>query len=233
MSLAARIDHTLLKPESTRGEVMHAVSEALEHGFASVCVNGCYTAAVAEKLEGTGVKTCAVAGFPLGAMKPTIKAIEATNLVKDGAEEVDFVAHLPNLLAADVDAAKAEFAELVKGVRSVRASVTVKVILETALLMKDADEAKAEERIAAACRAARETGCDFVKTSTGFHAAGGASEAAIKLMKKHAGPLQVKASGGIRSCDDAKRMLDAGADRLGCSASVAIVQGETAADAGY
>lgn len=232
MTLASRIDHTLLKPESNRGEAMHVVSEALEHGFACVCVNGCFTTAVAEKLEGTGVKTCAVAGFPLGAMKPTIKAIEATNLVKDGAEEVDFVAHLPHLLAADVDAAKAEFAELVRSVRSVRASVTVKVILETALLMRDADEAQAQERIAAACRAARETGCDFVKTSTGFHAAGGASEAAIRLMKKHAGPLQVKASGGIRSYDDAKRMLDAGADRLGCSASVAIVQGEASTDAG-
>ena len=233
MNIASLIDHTILKPESNRGDVMKLVSEAAEHGFASVCVNGCFAAPVADTLQDTGVKTCAVAGFPLGAMKPTIKAIEATNVVKDGADEVDFVAHLPTLLAADVDAAKAEFAELVKGVRSVRSSVVVKVIIESALLMKDVDAARAEQRIAAACRAARETGCDFVKTSTGFHPAGGASEAAVKLMKKHAGPLKVKASGGIRTIDDAKRMIDAGADRLGCSASVAIVQAQDPGDGDY
>jgi deoxyribose-phosphate aldolase len=231
--LAAVIDHTVLKPEANRGDAMKAVSEAVEHGFASVCVNGVFAAAVADTLKDTGVKTCAVAGFPLGAMKPTIKAIEATNLVKDGADEVDFVAHLPHLLAEDLASIKAEFAELVKGVRSVRSSVVVKVIIESALLMKGVDEARAEARIAAACRAARETGCDFVKTSTGFHPAGGATEEAVRMMKRHAGPMKVKASGGIRTHQDARRMLEAGADRLGCSASVAIVQGQGADAAGY
>ena len=202
-------------------------------GFASVCVNGCYIKHVRDRLAGSAVKSCAVAGFPLGAMKPMVKAIEATSLVKDGAGEVDFVAHLPTLLAADAEAARAEFAELVKAARSVLPGVVIKVIIESAALMKDADDATAESRIAAACQAARESGCDFVKTSTGFHPAGGASAQAVKLMKKHAGPLKVKASGGIRSLDDAKAMIDAGADRLGCSSGVAIAKGESAGGSGY
>ena len=116
---------------------------------------------------------------------------------------------------------------MVKNVRGVRGDVVVKVIIESALLLAGVDDATAEQRIETACVAARESGCDFVKTSTGFHPAGGASVEAVKLMKKHAAPggLKVKASGGIRNRDDALRMIDAGADRLGCSAGVAIVQG--------
>ena len=226
--LAARIDHTALKPETTRADAMKLVSEALEHGFASVCVNGCFVDAVAEKLEGTGVKTCGVAGFPLGAMRTTIVATQASNLAKAGAQEIDFVAHVPHLLAADAESARAEFAEVVRAVREVRASAVVKVILETAVLLAGVDADEAERRIEAACTAARRSGCDFVKTSTGFHPAGGASAEAVRLLKKHAGPMRVKASGGIRTHDDAMTMLAAGADRLGCSASVAIVQGAAA-----
>ena len=233
MNIAAQIDHTILKAEATPAQVDRVIDEALEHGFASVCVNGCYIKHVSGRLAGSSVKACAVAGFPLGAMKPMVKAIEATSLVKDGADEVDFVAHLPTLLVADVEAARAEFAELVKAARSVLPGVVVKVIIESAALMQDADDATAEKRIAAACEAARASGCDFVKTSTGFHGAGGASIAAVKLMKKHAGPLKVKASGGIRSLDDAKAMIDAGADRLGCSSGVAIAQGQSSTDASY
>ena len=231
--IAPLIDHTLLKAEATLAAVMKTCEEALEHGFASVCVNGCYAKAVREKLAGSSVKTCAVAGFPLGAMKPMVKAIEATSLVKDGADEVDFVAHLPTLLACDVEGARAEFAELTKAARSVLPGVTIKVIIESAALMKDVDDALAEQRIAAACEAARAAGCDFVKTSTGFHPAGGATIDAVTLMKKHAGPLKVKASGGIRTVDDAKQMIDAGADRLGCSAGVQIVSGQGEAGSGY
>ncbi len=197
-----------------------------------MCVNGWYTKRVAAGLKGSRVRTCAVAGFPLGAMKATVKAIEATSLVKDGADEVDFVAHLPTLIACDTGAATAEFLELVQGVRAANPKVVVKVIIESAALMAGVDAAEGERRIAAACEAARRSGCDFVKTSTGFHPAGGATVEAVELMKKHAGPLRVKASGGIRSFDDARRMIDAGADRLGCSAGVQIVKGMVGA-AGY
>ncbi len=231
--IAPLIDHTILKAEATRGDVLRLCDEAIEYGFASVCVNGQFVTAVREKLDGSNVKTCAVAGFPLGAMKPTVKAIEATSLVKDGADEVDFVAHLPTLLACDAEAAREEFAELTKAARSVLPGVVIKVIIESAALMKDADDTLAEKRIAAACEAARAAGVDFVKTSTGFHPAGGASVEAVKLMKKHTGPMRVKASGGIRTAEDAQRMIDAGADRLGCSAGVQIIGGQGASGGGY
>ncbi len=233
MNYAPLIDHTILKPEATTADVQRLCAEAAEHGFASVCVNGCFVAGAREALSGTGVKTCAVAGFPLGAMKPTVKAIEAVSLVKDGADEVDFVAHLPHLMSGDGDAAREEYLELVKGVRAVLPGVVVKVIIESAALMKDVDAAVAEMRVATACLAAMEAGCDFVKTSTGFHPAGGATVEAVALMKKHAGALTVKASGGIRTADDAKRMVDAGADRLGCSAGVAIVSGSGSSPSVY
>jgi deoxyribose-phosphate aldolase len=233
MTLASRIDHTLLKAEALKPEVHKLVAEATEHRFASCCVNGAFVQAVAVALKGSGVKTCAVVGFPLGANKATIKAIEATSCVKDGADEIDFVAHLPHLVKKDVASAKAEYIEIVKAARATRPDVIIKVIVESAYLMKDVNAAEAEARIEAACRAARESGCDFIKTSTGFHPAGGASVEAVKLMKKHSGGLYVKASGGIRGYDDAKRMLDAGADRLGCSASVAIVQGARESGSGY
>ncbi len=224
-SLAARIDHTILKAEATGAEVHQVVAQALEYGFASVCVNGCYVADVATALRGSPVLTCGVAGFPLGTMKTAIKAIETSSLVKDGAQEVDFVAYLPALLRQDFAAAKARMMEIVKAARAVNPQVVVKVIVESAVLMFDVDAATAESRIEAACRAVRESGCDFIKTSTGLHPAGGATVEAVRLMRKHSGGIQVKASGGIRTTDDAKRMLDAGADRLGCSASVAILKG--------
>ena len=220
--LASRIDHTLLRAEATRPEVHRLVAEAMQYGFAAVCVNGVYVADVATALRGSPVRACAVVGFPLGACKTAVKAIEATAAVKDGAEEIDFVAYLPHLLRADHVSAKAEFMEVVRAARAVRASVLVKVIIESALLM-DGPADQAEARIEAACRAARESGCDFVKTSSGLHPAGGATPEAVRLMKKHSGGLYVKASGGIRSQAQARAMLDAGADRLGCSAGVQIV----------
>ena len=233
--LASTIDHTLLKPEASEAEVRRIVEEAIEHGFASVCVNGCFTKFVAEMLRETrDVKTCSVVGFPLGAMKPRVKGMEAIAAAKDGADEIDFVAHLPHILAKDADAAEAEFVEVVKNARAVNAGIVVKVIIESAALMAGVDASEGEARIAAACEAATRAGCDFVKTSTGFHPAGGASVEAVKLMRKHAPNLKVKASGGIRTRDDALQMLDAGADRLGCSAGVAIVStSETADEGGY
>lgn len=225
MNLAKRIDHTQLKAEATAADIDALTAEAREYGFASVCVNGAYVARVAEAMAGTDVKACGVVGFPLGAMKASIKAIEATAACKDGAAEIDFVAHLPLLLAKDEPAATDAFMQITTAARSVRPNVVVKVIIESAALMQGVDAAEAEARIAAACGAARSSGCDFVKTSTGFHPAGGATVEAVRLMNKHAGPMKVKASGGIRSYEDAVRMIDAGADRLGCSAGVAIVKG--------
>ena len=231
--LAARIDHTLLKPEATPEQIDRVIDEALQHGFASVCVNGIYLQRVAARLSanpsptGRTVQPCAVAGFPLGASKSMVKAIEATSLAKDGAMEIDFVAHLPHLLKKDLAAARADFAAVTSVAADVSRRIVVKVILETAALMADVDDAEAEARIATACQAATEAGCHFVKTSTGFHPAGGATEKAVRLLAKHAPALMVKASGGIRSRDDALRMIDAGADRLGCSAGVQIVAGQT------
>lgn len=233
MELASRIDHTLLKAESSLSDVQKVVDEAREHRFASVCVNGRFTAAVAAALKDSEVATCTVAGFPLGAGKPTVKAIEATAAVKDGADEIDFVAHLPHLLLRELDAARAEFTEIVKAVRAANPKAIVKVIIESACLLANVSDDQGESRIETACLAARESGCDFVKTSTGFHPAGGASTLAVQLMKKHSGGLYVKASGGIRSFEDARAMVEAGADRLGCSASVAIAQGAASASGGY
>ncbi|HEX7008362.1 MAG TPA: deoxyribose-phosphate aldolase [Phycisphaeraceae bacterium] len=233
MSIAQRIDHTTLKPEADEAAIDRLADEALEHGFASACVNGRFVARLAQRLRGSQVKTCAVVGFPLGAMKPTVKAIEATAACKDSADEIDFVAHLPHLLAADLNAARQEFLEITRAARSVNPAVIIKVIIESAVLMHQADEATIRRRIEAACLAARESGCDFVKTSTGFHPAGGATVEAVRLIKSYAGPLKVKAAGGIRSYTDAVRLIEAGADRLGCSAGVAIVQGQHAADTAY
>jgi deoxyribose-phosphate aldolase len=224
MSLADRIDHTNLKPEADAAAITGLCDQAKAHHFATVCVNGRFIASVADQLADAPVKPCATVGFPLGAGKPTVQAIEATSACKDGAEEIDFVAHLPLLMQRDLDAARSHFIEIVKNARAVRKSVIIKVIIESALLMQDVSADEAEARIATACQAARESGCDFVKTSTGFHPAGGATVEAVRLMRHHAPALHVKAAGGIRTYDDAKAMLDAGADRIGCSASVAIIE---------
>lgn len=218
--LAIRIDHTLLTPQATEAEVDRVVDEALEHGFAAVCVAPVFVRQVSRRLAGSVVRTCSVIGFPHGTSKSTVKAIEATAAVKDGADEIDVVAHLPNLLACDVDAARAELSEIVRGARAVRREVVVKVIVESALLLQQEGH---DEAIAAACRAVRESGGDFIKTSTGYHPAGGASVEAVRLMKKHGDALQIKASGGIRDLATARAMLDAGADRLGMSTSVQVL----------
>ena len=224
LDLAQRIDHTLLKPEATRPQIEQLCAEAVRYGFASVCVNGCHVAAAAEAVASSPVMVCSVVGFPLGAAMPQIKAAEAVEAISDGALEIDFVAHLPYLLAHDLRASGAEFSRIVEAARSAEPQVIVKVIIESALLMDEVDDAEAEARIALVCQAACEAGCDFVKTSTGFHSRGGATAEAVRLMKKHAGGLKVKASGGIRTLDQAVDMIDAGADRLGCSAGVDIME---------
>src|SRR3954466_11524167 len=206
--LAKRIDHPILKPEATAPEVHQVVTEALKYSFASVCVAPAWVAKVAEQLKGSPVATCTVVGFPHGTSKPTIKAIEARAAVKDGATEVDVVAFLPFLLNHDVGSAKSELIEVVRACRAVRRDVIVKVIVESAALMKIGGAEKGEKSIEVACRAVRESGCDFIKTSTGFHPAGGASVEAVKLMKKHGQGLLIKAAGGIRDLATARSMLD-------------------------
>jgi len=162
-------------------------------------------------------------GFPHGTGKSTVKAIEAVAAVKDGAEEVDVVIHLPHLLTLNLDASRAELIEVVRGVRAARRETVVKVIIESAAVLSILDGDRGEQAIEFACKAVRESGSDFIKTSTGFHPAGGARVEAVSLMKKYGQGIKVKASGGIRDLATARAMLEAGADRLGLSASVSIL----------
>jgi deoxyribose-phosphate aldolase len=221
--LAQKIDHTILKPGAAAPEVHRVVADAIQYGFATVCVAPVWIGRVATMLRGSGVRACTVISFPHGTSKPTIKAIEATSSIKDGADEIDVVAHLPYLAKGDVDASRAELVEIVRAARSTRRDVVVKVIVESAYLMSLGVD-QGEAAIAAACRAVRESGCDFIKTSTGFHPSGGASVEAVRLMKKYGEALLIKASGGIRDLATAQAMLEAGADRLGMSASVEVVE---------
>jgi deoxyribose-phosphate aldolase len=224
MNLADFIDHTTLQPTATPADIDALIAEAIEYRFAAVCVNGCYVKQVAAAMGDTPIKTAAVVGFPLGAMNQRAMIYETITACEDGAKEIDFVAHLPTLLDAVADATQSRFGELVEAARSVRSDVVVKVILETAALMAKVDATEVQRRIASACSAAEQAGCDFVKTSTGFHPAGGATVPAVTLLRKYAGSMKVKAAGGIRRYDDAIAMIDAGADRLGTSAGVAIMQ---------
>lgn len=213
-TLAAFIDHTLLKPGATGAEIDTLCREARDCGFASVCVNGCWVRRCKEGLAGTGVKVACVVGFPLGAMVPEAKAFEAERAVADGADELDMVLNLGALKAGDADAVERD----IRGVVQAARGRAVKVILETGLL----DEA---EKVLA-CQLSQRAGAAFVKTSTGFAAGSAATVEDVALMRRTVGPdMGVKASGGIRTRADARRMLASGASRLGTSSGVAIVTG--------
>ncbi len=223
--LAARIDHTLLCAEATSADIRRLAQEAVGHGFATVCVNPVHVTLAKIALGHSGVGVCAVVGFPLGANVASIKAAEAQQVVRDGATEVDVVAPLSALLESDGDWLQEELSQVVTAAKKVNPDVCVKVILETALLARDVPVDGFEQRLAVATDAARQSGCDYLKTSTGYHPAGGATLEAVRLLAKHAGDLKVKASGGIGSFEAAVAMVEAGADRLGCSKSLAIVAG--------
>lgn len=214
LDLSPLIDHTLLKPEATGSQVEILCAEAIQHGFASVCINPIWVPLAASLLKGSGVRTCTVVGFPLGASALRAKAHEAEAALGDGAEEVDMVLAIGPAKAGDWETVRRDF----QGVRqAVPAPVVLKVILETCLLT-DAEKVLA-------CELALEAGLDFVKTSTGF-STGGATEADIALMRRTVGTsLGVKASGGVRTYQGALQMVLAGATRLGLSASLAVVQG--------
>jgi len=210
-SLAKTIDHTLLKAIATEQSVRELCVEARKYGFASVCVNPCWVELCAKELSGSGVLVCTVIGFPLGANAGETKAAEARLAAAQGARELDMVINLGAAKSGDWRAVEDD----IRGVVKVAGDALVKVIIETCYL-SDAEKVKA-------CEAAARAGARFVKTSTGF-GTGGASVEDVRLMRKTVGDrLQVKASGGIRSYHDAILMLDAGADRIGASSSIAIV----------
>lgn len=207
-NVASMIDHTLLKPEATAQDVAALIEEAHRLGTYSVCISP--SQLPVEVPEGLHVAT--VVGFPSGAVKPEIKAAEAGLAVNNGAEEIDMVINIALVLKGRFDALEEE----IRTVRSACQGKVLKVIIESAALSDDA--------IVAACRAAEAAGADFVKTSTGFHPAGGASVHAVKLMADTVGGrLGVKASGGIRTGADAQAMIDAGATRLGLSSSAVVL----------
>lgn len=212
--LAKYIDHTLLKPESTQAQVDKLCDEAIQYKFYSVCVNSTWVARCARRLRGTGVKVAAVVGFPLGAMDSRAKGLETRNAVENGASEIDMVINVGALRSGDLKTVEEDIRAVL---RACRQTTVLKVIIECALLT-DAEKVLA-------CQIAKKAGAHFVKTSTGF-ASSGATVQDVALMRRTVGPeLGVKAAGGIRSTEDALAMIQAGANRLGTSAGIAIVTG--------
>ncbi len=210
-NIAGMIDHTLLKAAATAADIRKICAEAREYNFASVCVNSCYAKLVTEELKGTDVKTCCVVGFPLGAMATEAKAFEAKCAVADGASEVDMVINVGALKEGNDAFVEDDIRAVVEAAKP----AIVKVIIETCLLT---DEEKVR-----ACELSEKAGAAFVKTSTGF-STGGANAHDVALMKKTVGDrLQVKASGGIHTPEEAKELIEAGADRIGASNGIALL----------
>ncbi len=222
-ALAERIDHTLLKADATPGGIDRLCDQAVRWGFGAVCVNPCYVRRAAQRLDGLGgespsgrrVKVVSVAGFPLGANLTSIKVDEARRALDEGAAEIDMVVALGALLAGDRLIVRQDIESVARAVHRMPGGV-LKVILETAVLTT--------EQIILGCRCCAEGEADFVKTSTGFHPAGGATVEHVRLLKRTASPIRVKAAGGIRTASHALAMVEAGADRLGTSAGVAILR---------
>jgi deoxyribose-phosphate aldolase len=214
-SLAKMIDHTLLKPDATQQEIAQLCFEARKYGFASVCVNPTWVSLCAELLKGATAKVCTVIGFPLGATSSETKAFETETAIRQGATEIDMVINIGALKARDLETVAKDIRGVVTAAHA--HGIIVKVIIETALLT---DEDKT-----IASLISKEAGADFVKTSTGF-AGGGATVQDVELMRRTVGPqMGVKASGGVRTFEDAASMIKAGATRIGASAGVKIIQG--------
>lgn len=215
LDLARYIDHTLLRPDATAAEVDRMCDEAMEYGFASVCINPTWVKRSAERLRGSDVKVCTVIGFPLGATPPEIKAMEARRALRDGAREVDMVINVGALKSGDHELVQRDIEKVVDAAHE--SGAIAKVILETSLLTD-------EEKVVASALS-RNARADFVKTSTGF-SGGGATVYDVALMRETVGPkMGVKASGGVRTLEDAEDMIAAGATRIGASAGVQIVSG--------
>ncbi len=212
MTMNRMIDHTNLKPEARKEDILKLINEAKEHHFASVCVNPVWVELAAKELKGTDVKVCTVIGFPLGANTIETKAFETKDAIEKGAEEIDMVINISKLKDGEYDDVKADISGVVEAAKG---KALVKVIIETCLLTNEEKEI--------ACNLAKEAGADYVKTSTGF-STGGATVEDVALMAKTVGQnMGVKASGGVRTKKDATSMIEAGATRLGASSGVAIV----------
>lgn len=219
--LSGMIDHTLLKPDVSQDQIKKLCEEAAKYKFATVCVNSSNVGLAAKLLEGSGVKAIAVVGFPLGASTPAAKAFETLEAIREGAQEIDMVINIGALKSKDYK----EAFDDIKGVVEAAGDIPVKVILETSSLSVD-------EKIIG-CALSKAAGASFVKTSTGF-SGGGATVEDIQLMRRIVGPeIGVKASGGVRTFEDAKKMIEAGANRLGASSSVEIVTGQKSEGKGY
>src|SRR6266498_3608097 len=215
LNLAKMIDHTLLKPDATQQEIAQLCFEARKYGFASVCVNPTWVSLCAELLKGAQAKVCTVIGFPLGATSSETKAFETETAIRQGATEIDMVINIGALKARDLETVARDIRGVVNAAHS--HGIIVKVIIETTLLTDE------EKTIASLI--SKEAGADFVKTSTGF-AGGGATVHDVELMRKTVGSqMGVKASGGVRTFEDAASMIKAGATRIGASAGVKILQG--------
>jgi deoxyribose-phosphate aldolase len=213
--LARMIDHTVLKPEALPAAIDRLCDEAGEWGFMAVCVNPIWVRRCAERLQGTGVRVASVIGFPLGASRTDTKVDETRRAIDDGAIEIDMVARIGDLLAGNTAVVRDDIAAVVDAVHAASTDHELKVILETAALNRD--------QIIAGCRCCAEAQADFVKTSTGFHPAGGASAEAVRMLHRYSSPLKVKAAGGIRTLAMARVMIEAGAARIGTSAGPAIM----------
>ncbi|NJP38373.1 deoxyribose-phosphate aldolase [Alkalicoccus luteus] len=214
-SVASMIDHTLLKPETVEDQIVTLCQEADEYKFASVCVQPVWVEKAAELLKNAEAKVCTVVGFPLGANTPEVKAFETTNAIENGADEIDMVLNIGALKQGNLELVERDMRAVQEAAEG---KALTKVILETCLLT--------DEEKTAACKIAVKVGLDFVKTSTGF-STGSATVADVALMRRTVGESAgVKASGGVRSLEDAKAMIEAGATRIGASAGVAIVKGE-------
>lgn len=218
MKINRFIDHTLLKPFATHDQLKALCDEAKQYEFASVCVNPCHAAFVAKELAGSNVKTCCVVGFPFGTHLPEIKLAEAKAALRDGAQELDMVISVGHLLEGDEAYVEHEVQLLADACHEVGA--LLKVIIETCYLE--------EKHIAAMCRIVEKTGADFIKTSTGYGTRGASPEDIELFCKYLKKPAKMKASGGIRTAEDAKRYIEMGCERLGTSNGVAIMQGMTA-----
>ena len=214
-NLSSYIDHTILKADASAEDVIKLCEEAAEHNFCSVCVNSSRVLLASEQLKGSSVKVCSVVGFPLGAMNSEAKGFEASIAVSEGASEIDMVINIGFLKDGKLDA----FEEDIKSVRkSCGEGIILKVIIETALIT--------DEEKNTACRIAEKAGADFVKTSTGF-STGGATVEDVELMRAAVSDkVKIKASGGVRSYEDAVKMIEAGAERLGTSSGIAIINGQ-------
>lgn len=211
MNLSKYIDHTILKANATKADIEHLCAEAAEHKFASVCINPFWVPLSAKALKGSGVAVCTVIGFPLGANESAVKAFEAELAVKEGADEVDMVINIGALKSGLLDIVESD----IKAVRGACKGKVLKVIIETSYLT--------DEEKKTACRISTECGADFVKTSTGFSDRGATVED-VKLMAAASGAnVKVKASGGVKTKEDALKMIEAGASRLGTSSGIKIV----------